>query len=283
MTHTLLISPDGMLGRAFENQLRAHGQPFETLRFPDIDLTKPESIAAIAAHAPKVVINCSAYTDVDGAETHEALATQINGEGVGELARVCRSIDAVLVHFGSDYVFDGEGTSPYPVDAPLAPQAAYARSKAIGEIRIRESGAEHLYLRTSWLYAPWAKNFIRTIAKNAKVRPELKVVNDQRGRPTSAEHLAKSTLALLDKGARGTLHVTDGGECTWFELAREIVAQLGLSETCNVLPCASSDWPSPVKRPAYSVLDLSLTEALLGPMPDWRHNVADVLARLEPF
>lgn len=283
MTHTLLISPDGMLGRAFDNQLRAHGQPFESVRFPDIDLTKPESVAAIAAYAPKVVINCSAYTDVDGAETHEALATQINGSGVGELARVCHSIGAVLVHFGSDYVFDGEGTSPYPVGAPLAPQAAYARSKAIGEIRIRESGVEHLYLRTSWLYAPWAKNFIRTIAKNAKVRPELKVVNDQRGRPTSAEHLAKSTLALLDKGARGTLHVTDGGECTWFELAREIVAQLGLSETCNVLPCASSDWPSPVKRPAYSVLDLSLTEALLGPMPDWRHNVADVLARLEPF
>ena len=283
MTHTLLISPDGMLGRAFENQLRQSGQPFESVRFPDIDFTKPESIAAIAAYTPKVVINCSAYTDVDGAETHETLATQINGEGVGELARVCHSIGALLVHFGSDYVFDGEGKSPYPVDAPLAPQAAYARSKAVGEMLIRESGVEHLYLRTSWLYAPWAKNFIRTIAKNAKVRPELKVVNDQRGRPTSAEHLAKSTLALLDKGARGTLHVTDGGECTWFELAQEIVAQLGLSETCNVLPCASHDWPSPVKRPAYSVLDLSLTEALLGPMPDWRHNIADVLARLEPF
>lgn len=283
MTHTLLISPDGMLGRAFEHKLRDSGQAFDTLRFPDIDLTKPESIAAIAKFAPKVVINCSAYTDVDGAENNEALANQINGEGVGALAQVCKSIGALLVHFGSDYVFDGEGTSPYPVDAPLAPQAAYARSKALGEVRIHESFAEHLYLRTSWLYAPWAKNFIRTIAKNAKVRPELKVVNDQRGRPTSAEHLASTTLALLDKGARGTLHVTDGGECTWFELAREIVAIMGLSERCKVTPCASSDWPSPVKRPAYSVLDLSRTEALLGPMPDWRLNVADVLSRLEPL
>ena len=272
-----------MLGRAFENKLRDSGRAFDTLRFPDIDFTKPESIAAIAKFAPNIVINCSAYTDVDGAENNEALANRINGEGVGELARVCKSMDALLVHFGSDYVFDGEGTAPYPVDAPLAPQAAYARSKALGETRIRESGAAHLHLRTSWLYAPWAKNFIRTIAKNAKVRPELKVVNDQRGRPTSAEHLASTTLALLEKGARGTLHVTDGGECTWFELAQEIVAQMGLSETCKITPCASSDWPSPVKRPAYSVLDLSLTEALLGPMTDWRTNVADVLARLEPF
>ena len=279
----LLLSPDGMLGRAFDNELRAATYTFDTLRFPEFDLTKPESLARIAELNPTHVIHCSAYTDVDGAETHEALAMQINGEGVGELARVCRSVGAVLVHFGSDYVFDGEGTSPYPVDAPLAPQAAYARSKARGEVLLRESGAEHLYLRTSWLYAPWAKNFVRTIAKNAKVRPELKVVNDQRGRPTSAEHLAKTTLQLLDKGARGTLHVTDGGECTWFELAREIVSMMGLSESCKVTPCMSSDWPSPVKRPAYSVLDLSATEALVGPMGDWREHVRDVLSRLEPL
>jgi dTDP-4-dehydrorhamnose reductase len=283
MKRILLLSPDGMLGRAFDNELRAGAYTFDTLRFPEFDLTKPESLARIAELNPTHVIHCSAYTDVDGAETHEALAMQINGDGVGELARVCRSVGAVLVHFGSDYVFDGEGKSPYPVDAPLAPQAAYARSKARGEVLLRESGAEHLYLRTSWLYAPWAKNFVRTIAKNAKVRPELKVVNDQRGRPTSAEHLAKTTLQLLDKGARGTLHVTDGGECTWFELAREIVSMMGLSETCKVTPCMSRDWPSPVKRPAYSVLDLSATEALVGPMGDWRAHVRDVLSRLEPL
>ncbi len=281
----LLVSPDGMLGRAFEAQLsRDPSVELHGLRYPEIDLSRPETLEAVTLLEPRVVINCAAYTDVDGAESNEALATAINGDGVGALAERCRAVGATLVHFGTDYVFDGHGTAPYPVDAPLAPQGAYARSKARGEVLVQESGAEHLYVRTSWLYAPWAKNFVRTIVKNARVRPELKVVHDQRGRPTSAEHLAKSTLALLDReGARGTFHVCDGGECTWFELAAFIVEALQLTDRCTVRPCTSDEWPTPTKRPPYSVLDLSKTEAVLGAMPDWRDQVRDVLARLEPI
>jgi dTDP-4-dehydrorhamnose reductase len=284
VTRTLLVSPDGMLGRAFAQLLAEAPAEGELLsvRFPELDLTRPETFAILDRFRPTRVILCAAYTDVDGAERNEALATAINGDGVGALAVRCRELGATLVHFGSDYVFDGRGHAPYPVDAPLAPQGAYARSKARGEVLLRESGAEHLYVRTSWLYAPWGKNFVRTIARNARIRPELKVVDDQRGRPTSAEHLARTTLALLERGARGTFHVTDGGECTWFRLASTVVRELGLAERCRVLPCTSDEWPSPVRRPAYSVLDLAETEALVGAMPPWEANVRDALGRLEP-
>lgn len=276
---TLLVSPDGMLGRAFAELFAQEKVPFEAATYPAIDLTRPETIAAHLRSGIRRVINCSAYTDVDGAETSEALATAINGTGVGALGGRCREIGATLVHFGTDYVFDGAASAPYPVDAPLAPQGAYGRSKAEGERALRASGARHLHVRTSWLYAPWAKNFVRTIAGAARQRPVLKVVDDQRGRPTSAEHLARTTLALLEREREGTWHVTDGGECTWFGLAREIVRLTGAA--CTVEPCTTAEFPRPAKRPAYSVLDLSATEALLGPMPRWEANLADVIARLE--
>jgi dTDP-4-dehydrorhamnose reductase len=273
---TLLVSPDGMLGRAFAEALRGD---FVGVTYPAIDLTRPETIEQHVRPGTTHLINCAAYTDVDGAETNEALATAINGTGVGALARRCGEVGATLVHFGTDYVFDGVASAPYPVDAPRAPQGAYGRSKAAGEDALFTSGARHLYVRTSWLYAPWAKNFVRTIATLAKTKDTLKVVADQRGRPTSAEHLAKTTLALLARDLEGTWHVTDGGECTWFDFAREIVRLTGAP--CTVEPCTTAEFPRPAPRPAYSVLDLSRTEELLGPMPDWRTALADVITRLE--
>jgi dTDP-4-dehydrorhamnose reductase len=276
---TLLVSPDGMLGRAFESLLEARGARFEGVKYPAFDLTKPETVALAVRPGIARVINCSGYTDVDGAEKDEATATAINGTGVGALARRCKEVGATLVHFGTDYVFDGESKTPYPIDAPLAPQGAYGRSKAVGERELKGSGAAHLYVRTSWLYAPWAKNFVRTIARLAKERETLRVVDDQRGRPTSAEHLAKTTLSLIERGATGTWHVTDGGECTWFAFAKEIVRLTGAK--CRMEPCTTKDYPLPAKRPAYSVLDLTRTEAALGPMPRWEDNLADVIARAE--
>jgi dTDP-4-dehydrorhamnose reductase len=144
------------------------------------------------------------------------------------------------------------------------------------------SRGEWLHIRTSWLYAPWGKNFVRTIAAASGSKPELRVVDDQRGRPTSAEHLARVTQALIERGVRGHWHATDGGECSWFEFAREVVRLAGNGARCRVSPCTSAEFPRPAKRPSYSVLDISATEALLGPMPDWRENLADVVRRLEP-
>jgi dTDP-4-dehydrorhamnose reductase len=275
----LLVSPDGMLGRAFLELFARRGVAIDTVTFPAFDLCDEGSIARALSGKPRVVINCSAWTDVDLAETREADAAEVNGYGVGRLARACAANDTTLVHFGTDYVFDGRATSPYPVDAPIAPQGAYGRTKALGERLLRESGAPHLQVRTSWLYAPWAKNFVRTIATYADQRDELKVVDDQRGRPTSAEGLAETTLALLERGARGTFHATDSGECTWYELARFIAEER--KARARVVPCTTAEFPRPAPRPAYSVLGLEKTHALVPARPDWTVAVADVLARLE--
>ena len=277
----VLISPDGMLGHAFELALAGRSDRVRGVSFPEIDLRDEASVARALGDRPKLVINCAAYTDVDAAETHEDDASAVNGVGVGVLGRACAAIGATVVHFGTDYVFSGDASTPYPVDAPIAPRTAYGRSKAMGEALLRESGADHLLVRTSWLYAPWGKNFVRTIAKAASQRDALRVVNDQRGRPTSAEGLVTTTLALLDAGARGTFHGSDSGQCTWFELAEHIVRET--KARARVEPCTTEEFPRPAPRPRYSVFDLSATHARVAPAPEWQAAVSDVLARLSPF
>lgn len=267
----VVAGADGMLGRAFVELLEADRRPFEAAVHPAFDLTDRKSLARAVPEGVRLVVNCAAYTDVDGAEADEDTATMVNGRGVGALAERCRDVGATLLHFSTDYVFDGQASSPYRVDDPISPVNAYGRSKAEGERRLREAGGDHLLVRTSWLYAAWGKNFVLTMARLAKERPELRVVDDQRGRPTHAVHLARTSLRLFDAGERGTFHVCDGGECTWFELAREVAARV--APDCHVEPCTSAEFPRPAPRPAYSVLDLSQTEAALGPMPLWRDQL----------
>jgi dTDP-4-dehydrorhamnose reductase len=275
----LLVSPDGMLGHAFELLLKQRGLEYAGVSWPAFDLTKPETVKPWLREGVRTVLNCSAYTDVDGAETHEAEATAINGSGVALLASGCRRLGATLVHFSTDYVFNGRATSPYAVDHAISPVNAYGRSKAAGEKAILDSGCEHVLVRTSWLYAPWAKNFVLTMVALGRDNPTVRVVNDQFGRPTSAQYLAARTLALLARGARGTFHVTDGASCSWFELASVVIA--AGEGRCRVEPCTSEEFQRPAPRPAYSILDLSKTEALLGPSTDWRDNVAAVLAEFK--
>jgi dTDP-4-dehydrorhamnose reductase len=275
----LLIGVGGMLYRAWAELLTARQVRFDAPPIAELDLTDAASLARGVRPDYRLVVNCAAWTDVDRAESQRAEALRINGTGVGELARRCATVGATLVHYSTDYVFSGRASSPYPVDAPREPLNAYGESKAAGEIQLEASGCEHLLIRTSWLYAPWAKNFVRTIARLSRERERLSVVRDQRGRPTSSEHLARTSLALLDKGARGAYHVSDGGECSWWEFAGEIVRLCGAS--CRVEPCSSAEYSQTAKRPTYSVLDLSRTESLVGPMPDWRVNLAEVMRRLE--
>jgi len=294
----------GMLGRAVVSLLRGRAVEFTPLDRSTLDLADEASIERAIAPGARIVINCAAYTDVDDAETNTDAARIGNATGVGALAQRCRDVGALLVHFSTDYVFDGAGTpgstertgstagfassggnsggggAPYPTDYPTRPINAYGRSKSEGEDLILASGAAHLILRTSWLYAPWGRNFVRTIARAGAEKPVLRVVNDQRGRPTSAEHLARTTLAMIEAGARGVHHATDAGECTWYEFASEIVRALGLP--ARVEPCTSAEFPRPAARPAYSVLDISTTEALIGPLTPWQDALADTLNRLEP-
>jgi dTDP-4-dehydrorhamnose reductase len=182
------------------------------------------------------------------------------------------------VHFSTDYVFSGDATEPYAVDESRKPLNAYGRSKALGEELLEDSGAAYLLIRTSWLYAPWGKNFVRTMVDLGRSRPQVRVVDDQRGRPTSAEHLCSATLQLLASEARGVFHVTDGGEASWYEFARAIFALARCS--AKLEPCSSQEFPRPAPRPSYSVLDLSETEKRLGPAPLWQANLESVIARL---
>lgn len=277
--NVLVIGADGMLGTAWLRLLAAQGVAHDARIFPAFDITSAAHVDALPLDASTVVVNCAAWTDVDAAELHEHDATLVNGVAVGRLAQRCAATGAMLVHYSTDYVFDGEASTPYLVDEIQRPLAAYGRSKAAGERALWAHGPRSLIVRTSWLYAPWGKNFVRTIAKLAREKSELKVVHDQRGRPTSAEPLAAATWQLVQRDTTGIVHVTDGDECTWFELASAIAA--AVAPSCVVHPCTTAEFPRPARRPAYSVLDLSRTEALLGATPSWRERLADVLARLE--
>lgn len=274
----LLLGADGMLGRAWHQLLQAQALPHQTRVFPGFDLTARDQVDALPLAEVDVVVNCTGWTDVDGAEADEAAATALNGDGVGWLAEHCARAGCTLVHYSTDYVFSGDATTPYPVDHPRAPLNAYGRSKAAGEAHIEASGVRYLLVRTSWLYAPWGGNFVRTMARLGRQRDSLMVVDDQRGRPTRAEHLAATSLALLRKGASGPLHVTDGGECSWYEFARAIIERV--NPACTVNPCTSDQFPRPARRPTYSVLDLTPVEALVGPMPPWTEQVVAVLEQL---
>jgi dTDP-4-dehydrorhamnose reductase len=275
----LVLGATGMVGRAVVELLTAQGLRHLAVERDSVDLSQPQSIDAGVAEGTRAVINCTGWTNVDAAEAQEEEATLVNGTGVGKLAERCRQVGAVLIHYSTDYVFSGKASAPYPVDHPRSPLNAYGRSKAVGESLLERSGAEYILIRTSWVYAPWGKNFVRTILGLAEKRPSLRVVNDQLGRPSSAEQLASNSLRLLSAGARGTFHLSDGGQCTWFDFASAAVADAGLA--CKVEPCSSSEYPSPAVRPSYSVLDLSRAEALIGPVVSWQESLASVVAKLQ--
>ncbi len=280
--HVVVTGAGGMLARAFRERAASSDSLIpSSARFLDrgtCDIADADAVARAIGPGVDLVINCAAYTNVDGAETDEAAATRINGEGVRVLAARCAEVGATLAHFSTDYVFDGGATTPYPTDCPRAPLGAYGRSKLAGELALEASECDWLCLRTSWLYAPWGKNFVLTIAKLAREKESLRVVHDQRGRPTSCETLAWITERMLVGGARGMHHATDGGECSWFEFAREIAARV--NPACRVEPCTTAEFPRPAPRPAYSVLDLSRTEGVVGPIPHWREALARTLDRV---
>jgi dTDP-4-dehydrorhamnose reductase len=287
----LLIGGSGMLGRAFRQLFDVQRVPYAAPTHADLDITSNTHLDKWVSDRRPIVVNASAWTDVDGAEANEAAATRANADAVGELLSRCIAVNALLVHYSTDYVFKGTGT-PLPTDGPKDPVNAYGRSKAVGEALLEKldpQAKNHVLIRTSWLYAPWGKNFVRTIAGAARTRPALKVVNDQHGRPTSSEHLAAATLALIRAGNRrfefsspqapGAWHITDGGQCTWFDFATRI-AQFA-NPACKVEPCGSDAFPRPAKRPAYSVMDINRSQGLLGAFPSWESNLDGVLARLE--
>jgi len=206
---------------------------------------------------------------IEGSE--RAFQRRLNRRKVGQIRDFLRSETAQPVVPGAILLFT-------PETLQFQPLGAYGRSKAVGEELLEASGADYLLLRTSWLYAAHGKNFARTIARLARERDHLRVVNDQRGRPTSTTTLVRITRELLGAGARRTLHACDGGECSWFDFAGAIAG--AINPACRVNPCTSDAFPRPAPRPAYSVLDLAPTEAIIGHIPDWRTALAPVLTTL---
>ena len=267
-----------MLGRAWQEFLQRAGIGYVAPARSELDLAAPATIAKHLRSRPRLVINAAAYTQVDKAEAEPEQARLINATAVGVLAQACAEAGATLIHYSTDYVFNGQANRPYPTDHPIDPVNAYGQSKAEGEEAIRRSGCDHLLIRTSWLYAPWGTNFVRTIANLTATRDSIRVVDDQRGRPTSCESLARVSWKLQEAGARGAYHVAGGGECTWYQFACEI-GRLSAAR-CRVEPCTTAEFPRPAKRPAYSVLDLSATQAIAGPMTSWQDDLASVMQQL---
>lgn len=274
----LITGAGGMLGRDLQAALA--DRSVTALTRLELDITDPVACAdAVAGH--DVVLNAAAYTAVDAAETDEQQATLINATGAENLARACAVAAAVLVQYSTDYVFAGDGTGPYPEDAPLAPVSAYGRSKAEGERRARAAHPEGtIVLRTAWLYGQHGPNFVRTMMRlYRESEGHLTVVDDQHGQPTWTRDLAEQTVRMLDAGVRsGTLHGTNAGATTWHGFARAIVENLG-GDPAVVTPTDSTQFVRPARRPATSVLAHNGWAALgLAPMRPWRVALDEAMA-----
>jgi len=279
VTRALLLGATGMLGRAIARQAPA-GVTLVAPDDPRIDVTRPDEVrAALARERPDWVINCAAATQVDDAERDPPRAIAVNAIAPGMLGECCRDANAVLLHFGSDYVFAGDGQRPYTEEDATSPVNRYGESKLAGERRLAESGAESLVVRTQWLFGTPGRSFPRTMWERARARTPSRVVDDQVGRPSLADDVAAASWRLLQAGARGVVHVANAGTATWFELAQAVYDAAGVPEL--VTPCATSDFPTPARRPAYSVLDTSRMERLLGaPLPSWRDALTRFLDQL---
>ncbi|QOW22789.1 dTDP-4-dehydrorhamnose reductase [Novilysobacter avium] len=290
----LLIGGNGQVGHELRRALAPLGDVVVTTRdgllsdrvpSENLDLAQPPAVADLVERvAPDVVVNAAAYTAVDRAEDEPGLAHRVNAESPGRIAEACKRIGAKLVHYSTDYVFDGQGLRPYREDDPTAPLGVYGASKLAGEESIGGSGAQHVILRTAWVYGLHGSNFLRTMLRLAGERDELRVVADQIGSPTPAWLIADVTAALLRGGidTSGVFHLVAGGQTSWHGFAEAIMHDAGkaglLTREPRVLPITTSEFPTRAARPAYSVLDTArLVEQFQLELPDWRSALAATL------
>jgi dTDP-4-dehydrorhamnose reductase len=262
-----------MLGSELMEVFGSDPGGYETagLDLPEIDITQPESCrGAVDGLRPDVVINAAAFTRVDDCETRHDAAMGVNGEGAGNLAAAAAAVDALFVHYSTDYVFDGRKPEGYLEDDTPNPVSVYGKSKFLGEILVRRNAPRHMIIRISWLFGANGANFIRTIVGSARKGNPLRVVSDQRGSPTYAKDVAVQTLKMMAAGCRGTYHVTNGGDCTWYDLAVQAVAWAKIPDI-SITPVASSEYPRPAPRPASSILvDTRLAREGLPWMRPWQ-------------
>jgi len=303
----LLLGANGQLGRSLLDHggLAARGELVAASRDGVLaggghgelaDLSNPASLPALLDRLqPDLIVNAAAYTAVDRAEQEEALATRVNGEAVGVLGHWAAARGALVIHYSTDYVFDGRQSQPYAVDAATGPLGAYGRSKLAGELALRDSGADHFIFRTAWVYAAHGHNFLRTMLRLGAERDELRVVADQHGAPTDTGLIVDGTLAALDRwlssdrvqrdALAGTHHLVASGATTWHGFAGAIFAEAAtqglLARVPRVLAIDSSEFPTPAVRPAWSLLDNGGFQRHFGlALPDWTQGLRDVVRQL---
>jgi dTDP-4-dehydrorhamnose reductase len=287
----LVFGRIGQVGWELRHKLACLG-PVTGVEYPEIDFTKPDSIRnAVRAAAPAVIINAAAYTAVDKAETEPEIAMAINGTAPGVLAEEARRLGSILVHYSTDYVFDGAKQSAYlEADAPN-PQNVYGKSKLAGDEAIQAVGGDYLILRTSWVYGARGSNFLLTMLRLAMERDELRIVDDQTGAPTTSECIAQATANLLAQllapqggglqGRSGIYNLTNAGETTWFGFAKAFLTKHYGTETPKLIPIPTSEFPRPAKRPANSRLSCQRLEETFGAvMPHWEDALSLVLETL---
>lgn len=272
----LVTGGTGQLARAIRQAWEGHD--LALLGSADLDLASRDSIhAAVEGLRPQVVLNAGAFTQVDRCESEADRAMAVNATGVGHLAEACEALGAMLVQISTDYVFDGTGVRPYREDDATNPLSVYGRTKLEGE-RQATRCRRHLVVRTSWLYDAWGKNFFNTMLNAAAQGRALRVVDDQLGAPTTCRALARQLQAAVEQGWQGLVHASCQGETTWHGFAAEIFRAAKVD--ADLSPCATADYPTPAKRPAYSVLDGTRRRSLgTDLMPDWREALAEVVER----
>ena len=274
----LVTGAAGMLGRDVVEAARDSGHEVVRLGRPDLDVTDPDAVGrAVDAARPAAVVNCAAFTDVDGAEerTDEALA--VNGAGAGNVAAAAAASGAAAIQISTDYVFDGAKSAPYVESDRPGPVSAYGRSKLEGERAVAAANPRHAIVRSSWLFGVGGGNFVATMLRLGAERDEVQVVTDQVGCPTFTGHLAPVLVALAERDATGVLHVAGAGHCSWYDFAVEIFREARLD--CRVVPATTAELGRPAPRPAHSVLVSERSDA--PRLPSWRDGLAEYLAARE--
>lgn len=288
MKTILVTGANGQLGNSIRLLAGETGGGFGFL-FTDVDTldicNKELFLSYARAKGVEYVVNCAAYTAVDGAEDNEALALQINGEAVRKLGEACRSAAIRLIHISTDYVFDGTNSLPYVENDYACPLSVYGRSKRMGEVFLQDVCPEALILRTSWLYSAFGNNFVKTMLRLGKEREELRVVFDQVGAPTYAADLASAILSIVRSAEEGNFrsglfHYSNEGVCSWYDFARKIL-QLAHAR-CRVLPIETKDYPSRAARPQYSVLNKRKIKQTYGlQIPHWEDSLQGAINRIK--
>lgn len=274
----LITGGGGMVANDLRRALEERGEDVIALKRADLDVTDARiTLDVIGEAKPDVIVNCAAFTKVDAAEKTENVATAVNGSSVEFLAQAANDVDALLVQLSTDFVFDGKKETPYEINDATNPLSVYGRSKFLGEIAARHA-RKHVVVRTSWLFGTDGPNFVEAIRNQVrKGTNPLRVVSDQRGRPTYTPHLANAIIRIVRCGGEGVIHYADAPECTWFDFAGEIVRAIG--DPVSVVPVSTEEFPRPATRPPYSVLSTERYERLTGVRTDsWRDGLAEYLS-----